>query len=106
MIRAITILIFWLFFSLVGPAIARSQAVGTVGGGKPKYRVTTSQFGVVHSQGIHPLRVTVDLMPAKPAVENQKFVANVHTQSQFGTSFKTNGFIEGKTLCVYIYTIL
>ena len=94
MIRAITILIFWLFFSLVGPAIARSQAVGTVGGGKPKYRVTTSQFGVVHSQGIHPLRVTVDLMPAKPAVENQKFVANVHTQSQFGTSFKTNGFIE------------
>ncbi len=100
MIRAIIILIVCLFFSLVGPAIARSQAVGTAVNTKPKYRVTTSQFGVVHSQGIHPLRVTVDLMPAKPVVGDQKFVAKVDTQSQFGTSFETIGFIKipaGKT---------
>ena len=98
--RVIIILIFWLVCSLVGLAEVRSQNIGTGGGGKQKYRVTTSQFGVVHSQGIHPLRVTVDLMPAKPALENQIFIAKVHTQSQFGTSFKTNGFIEipsGKT---------
>ena len=98
--RVIIILIFWLVCSLVGLAEVRSQNIGTGGGGKAKYRVTTSQFGVVHSQGIHPLRVTVDLMPAKPALENQIFIAKVHTQSQFGTSFKTNGFIEipsGKT---------
>lgn len=98
--RVIIILIFWLVCSLVGLAEVRSQNIGTGGGGMPKYRVTTSQFGVVHSQGIHPLRVTVDLMPAKPALGNQIFIAKVHTQSQFGTSFKTNGFIEipsGKT---------
>ncbi len=65
-----------------------------------KYKVTTSQFGVTHSQGIHPLRVAVALVPPKPVVNDQEFVAKVTTSYRHGLSFETIGSINilaGKT---------
>ncbi|MCP4099134.1 MAG: hypothetical protein GY748_23170 [Planctomycetaceae bacterium] len=62
--------------------------------------MTTSQFGVTHSQGIHPLRVAVDLVPPKPVVNDQEFVAKVTTSYRHGLSFETIGSINilaGKT---------
>ena len=94
--RLILVSSFAIFTLLFWPDEIRAQNAVP----KAKYKVTTSQFGVNHSQGIHPLRVTVDLVPAKPAVNDQEFVAKVTTSYQRRLSVETIGIIKilaGKT---------
>jgi hypothetical protein len=94
--RLIIVSSFAIFTLLFWPDEIRAQNAVP----KAKYKVTTSQFGVNHSQGIHPLRVTVDLVPAIPVVNDQEFVAKVTTSYQRRLSVETIGIIKilaGKT---------
>ncbi len=94
--RLIIVSSFAIFTLLFWPVEIRAQNRVPI----VKYKVTTSQFGVTHSQGIHPLRVAVDLVPPKPVVNDQEFVAKVTTSYRHGLSFETIGSINilaGKT---------
>ncbi|MCP4477927.1 MAG: hypothetical protein GY818_07535, partial [Planctomycetaceae bacterium] len=94
--RLIIVSSFAIFTLLFWPVEIRAQNRVPI----VKYKVTTSQFGVTHSQGIHPLRVAVDLVPPKPVVNDFLFLGNVATRYLHGLSFETIGSINilaGKT---------
>lgn len=94
--RLIVVSSFVIFTLLFWSAESQAQIVGP----KPKYKITISQFGVAHTQGIHPFKVTVDLLPAKAAINRQEFVVEVTTSCRLGCTFDTTGSIKipaGKT---------
>lgn len=89
-------LIFVCSLALLSVLFVQQQSWSQVTPGRqlPSYKITTSQFGLDHSQGVHPFKVILDLVPAKPAGNDQEYLVKVNTLHQFGFSSITTGVIR------------
>ena len=78
-------LIFVCSLALLSVLFVQQQSWSQVAPGRPlpSYKITTSQFGLDHSQGVHPVKVILDLVPAKPAGNDQEYLVKVNTLHQF-----------------------